>query len=604
MAEKESKAVESAAKTTEDGKILFIPAVGQGQGIGHLKRCAALVNRLKDKAWLYLPQKELLPKALVSSLPEQNILDKLPASHRIRLIVTDLRHTGKDLFLEYSERAVLIGLDEGGSVRALFPYLIDTFPLLRKESLPNAVFPYSSAVVKKRQKKIRFPIKRVLLSFGGEDPAGLTKILVHALLKFELFKPSEMTVVQGPLFRHEQWPEGLGVHKHVHNIEKLIKTHDLVITHFGLTCHEALAQGVPVIVFNPTVYHQKLTKNAVLPDIGIKNPKLKKLAKLLKDQELLQRIVDEYSSTLRGAQKSLSDFLLECKPCGSVLCPLCKKNQNMVVARFREKTYFRCTRCGMIYLLFCGSKPVDYAKSYFFEDYKKQYGRTYLEDFAFIQKLGRKRLNRILKILKIHNHVKLLDIGCAYGPFLTAAFQEGLETSGIDISEHSVRYVREQLGLNCSVLDIERAGRQFMQKNEARYDIVSMWFVIEHLTHLHKVLTIINRLLKKGGVFSFSTPSAAGISARKSLHRFLDKSPADHFTVWSPRHVKKQLALFGFSVKKIRITGHHVERFLPGTGRHVWLTKILSPVILLLSRLLNLGDTFEVYAIKESEGHE
>jgi 2-polyprenyl-3-methyl-5-hydroxy-6-metoxy-1,4-benzoquinol methylase len=439
------------------------------------------------------------------------------------------------------------------------------------------------------------------LSFGGEDPQGLTEIIAQVLLKHNIFKPAQMSLIQGPLFKHNRWPQGVRVYKHADDIAELIKMYDLVITHFGLTCYEALARGVPVILFNPTAYHETLTKQAGLPSIGVKKPKVKKLTLLLRNEQLFKRMLKHSKSGRGHSEQTLLNFLLSCKIKGAVSCPLCKKSSNRVVARFREKSYFRCSRCGMIYLLYCGSKPIDYTKNYFFQNYKQQYGRTYLEDFSFIQELGRVRINEIINLLKKSKPVNLLDIGCAYGPFLKAASQKGLNVRGIDISEEAVRYVRDKLGIHCQTLDFENIPTRFIKENKKRYDVVSMWYVIEHIQNLNRVLAVINSMLKKGGVFAFSTPAACGISARKNFFGFLQNSPADHFTVWAPRDVKKQLKLFGFSVKKIKSTGHHAERFLPQKGLFLWILKLCSPIILFLSKVFSLGDTFEVYAVKESE---
>jgi hypothetical protein len=59
---------------------------------------------------------------------------------------------------------------------------------------------------------------------------------------------------------------------------------------------------------------------------------------------------------------------------------------------------------------------------------------------------------------------------------------------------------------------------------------------------------------------------------------------------------KKALALAGFKVKKILVTGHHPQRF-PVLGKFAKNKK--SPVywiLLAISKIFGLGDSFEVYA--------
>ena len=113
------------------------------------------------------------------------------------------------------------------------------------------------------------------------------------------------------------------------------------------------------------------------------------------------------------------------------------------------------------------------------------------------------------------------------------------------------------------------------------------------------MLAEIRKLLQSGGVLAFSTPSCTGISGRSSLRRFLEHSPADHWTVWSPASCGKALEAAGFTVKKIIVSGHHPERF-PLLGKYARSKK--SPLywpLLAISTIFGLGDTFEVYAVRQ-----
>jgi 2-polyprenyl-3-methyl-5-hydroxy-6-metoxy-1,4-benzoquinol methylase len=261
----------------------------------------------------------------------------------------------------------------------------------------------------------------------------------------------------------------------------------------------------------------------------------------------------------------------------------------------------------MIYLIGFGQPEVHYDEGYFFSRYEKQYGKTYLEDFQSIKKAAAGRLKRIRRLVPVLAPAtpaspipRLLDVGCAYGPFLQAAAEWGFKACGLDVVEEAVRYVRDQLGIPCGVGDFTAEdGLDSIDGAELGFDVITMWYVIEHFPDTAAVLRRINSLLRIGGVFAFATPNAAGISGRKNRTRFLNNSPRDHFTVWSPRAAAGIFKRYGFQLRKIAVTGHHGERF-PWPGRLCPDSAIASGFSA-LSRLLRLGDTFEAYAVKQRD---
>lgn len=231
---------------------------------------------------------------------------------------------------------------------------------------------------------------------------------------------------------------------------------------------------------------------------------------------------------------------------------------------------------------------------------------------------------------------RLLDVGCAYGPFLQAACERGFQAAGVDVSPEAVAYVAGTLGLPARVLDFQAEGPPAAGTGGApveaggsaagmagdtaagpagpgggrpgggpdpflapgSWDALTFWFVLEHFQRLDFVLQRAARLLAPGGILALATPNARGISSRKDRRSFLAASPEDHFTVWSPRSARKVLRRYGLRVRRIRVTGHHPERFPAGILRIAGLRpKILEGA----SRLLGWGDTFEVYAQKTAE---
>ncbi|MDR1786504.1 MAG: class I SAM-dependent methyltransferase [Spirochaetaceae bacterium] len=188
----------------------------------------------------------------------------------------------------------------------------------------------------------------------------------------------------------------------------------------------------------------------------------------------------------------------------------------------------------------------------------------------------------------------ILDVGCAYGPFLAAAADAGWDAYGIDVSERAVAYVRDTLGFPAvpsSLEDFDPEGAFGVRE----FDAVTLWFVLEHLPDAGAALKKIRSLLKPGGLLAFSTPSASGVSARTNPQGFYGSSPRDHVTLWEPERARPILSSLGFDVLKIVSTGHHPERF-PRMERASG-DSLAFKALGLWSRVRSLGDTFEAYCV-------
>ena len=164
------------------------------------------------------------------------------------------------------------------------------------------------------------------------------------------------------------------------------REHDMLVTHFGIAAFEALASGIPVVLFNPTRYHARLGAAAGFPSIGTGTPRPSELERLVRDPARMQALVEEFNATAgteRG--RNLSRVLRSLSRIGSEACPVCSHQGNPVIARFPDRTSRHCRACGIMSLESFAETRKKYDSGYFSSEYKAQYGRTYLEDFDSIR---------------------------------------------------------------------------------------------------------------------------------------------------------------------------------------------------------------------------
>jgi len=662
--------------------ILIVPACERGRGGGHLIRSLLILQALQANgrdAFLWVPdylKDDFLQRfrEFFNFLDSPRLLSREDdlKSRSWDFIVLDRYKTNGKEFIFFSGFAPVIGIDEGGPFRNRFDFLIDLLPSLEKAG-PNLFSPALLSLPRNRRPDTAGGETdsnrafRILISFGAEDSAGMGIAAARGLKPDRLL---EVTLVS-PIPPHdsrgdlEELP-GITVMGRIPHLRERLAEYDLLVTHFGLGAFEAVYARLPVIIISPSPYHERLSREAGFFSLGIGIGAGGRLGKLVRDfgsaekpgllktlERKSREIADRYG-LWEDQKETIASFLCRVSPRSPHVCPVCGKPRSVpVLARFPEESYRRCPHCGVIYLSRLGEPPIEYEKDYFFSDYKKQYGKTYLEDFPGLVETGKRRLEHIKKILNFNFYKKnivksspknlprsytevhgarsqnflktlcnsvysvvsifihqinqyflskvetrklsVLDIGCAYGPFLAAAAQCGFFPAGVEPAPDAARYVKEELGFPCYQGFFPAAIN-----SSGGFDAVTMWYVIEHFEEAGKILTEVHGLLKSGGALAFSTPSFSGISGRKSLASFLKSSPPDHFTVWSPKICAWILRRYGFRLRKIVVTGHHPERF-PLFGRFANPAKKgpLYRFLLFISRLFRLGDTFEVYAVKE-----
>lgn len=630
--------------------VLFVPSVRAGRGTGHLRRCLDLAKKIGGFVYIESDSdlKEcdlcgdfvdpILEEALKGGLNEFQIvrpaknaddfsIEKM-LSHGATwdLVVADLFKSEKSQLQKLSALGTLCSIDDGGECDAA-DFLLDIIPSYNLRRAPNLQNPALVPLPKKRKSARSDSVKNALVVNGGEGNAEIALRAARALSKNKI----DVTVILPGGFSSEKkfGDEKIKIVPPVCDLRERLCEYDLIFTHYGFTAFEAVAAKCRVILFATSALHKKLSRKYGFACVGKNEISEKKMRSLLENpsrltSEYFENVFSESENEIPREKKfGWNEILQGLATAQKFDCPVCgeKSSHGKIVARTFAHTFRRCPKCKMIYLAFSTDSRVQYEKNYFEGEYKNQYGRTYLEDFDSIKAQGARRVRIIKKILakKKFNSAKtpasknkiagatinyslstinLLDVGCAYGPFLSAASEAGFSPFGSDISVAAVNYVKNDLGFSCvnaSFLDFD-SEKEF---GVSQFDALTMWYVIEHVQDLKSALTSANKFLKRGGVFAFSTPSASGVSAHFSRRKFFEQSPRDHYSIWEIRGSKKILKLFGLKIKKIVSTGIHAERIPLFEKHEIQKGTFLFSLAVILCKMFKLGDTYEVYCVKE-----
>lgn len=575
-------------------------AANKKLGMGHFQRSLWLAkifqNEFSVKPFFLInphsQTEEILRKEKISFKTIKDPEEEKNALEQFRdsLLIVDKRDTDYGFYSKFPFLSV--GIDNHGKDSQYFDYVIQPLPF--RDSIQSnldgpqyLIFPDS--FWNYQQQKIIRPVKKILASFGESDPADLSYLI------YELFQRIKETyvvqIVLGPFYEGKlkniksAFPH-IKITPAQTDLYQPIHSSDMVITHFGLTAYESNLLGTPVFLLNPDSYHQGLTQKSDFPNAGV--------GSAMRIEEIREKLVKFISrpffAAIDGPSKGNYQFKTALKQIlnkKKSRCPVCSEyGSKAVFRRELDNIYF----CEKDRLFFRNAdyecQTINYGTNYFVEDYQKQYGKTYEEDRANIDKLNRPRLDQIIRLIKKTDRKQnLLEIGCALGFFLDMARKTNLfDTEGIEISNFAVNYAKYKLNLK-----VEQGDFLSSQPPYPYYDVLSMWYYIEHNQDIHSAIKKIKESLKIGGILALSTPNGDGISSRKNRTAYAEKIPGDHYFEFSPAALKTLLAKEGFKMISLRFTGVHPARWFKNCP------KFLYPLLRFLMKKLHLGDTFEAY---------
>jgi len=194
----------------------------------------------------------------------------------------------------------------------------------------------------------------------------------------------------------------------------------------------------------------------------------------------------------------------------------------------------------------------------------------------------------------------LFDVGAATGILLALARRRGWEPAGIEPSSWAVGEAARRYGISLSEGALETASLP-----PDRYAAVTMVDFIEHTPLPFEALARARSILRPSGVLVLVTPDIHSRAARLAGRRWWHLRPA-HVAFFSRQSLRVVLRRAGFSIASERryswtFSLHYLLSRRPG-----WEARLKKAgTVSFLKRIpikLALGDSFEVYAVKDNRG--
>lgn len=285
-------------------------------------------------------------------------------------------------------------------------------------------------------------------------------------------------------------------------------------------------------------------------------------------------------------------------------CLFCGEHDERV--RFHDGAFrvVECAHCALVYVN--PRLPEErlhemYQEDYWSSDRAKDFGYTaYLADAELYLRTYAMR-SRVIDTYK-PTPGSVLDLGCAAGFFLKVMADKGWDASGLEISAPMVAYATEQLGLG----DVRRGDLLSIDfADDARFDVVTLWDVIEHLERPDQHLARAASLLTDDGILVLETQNVASRWARLTGPKWQHYKHEEHLYHFSPPTLQRLLEDAGLEVLENtpRRGGKYVslDFVVERVGKiHPALSVLASPLKLIggSSLYINLRDEMVVVARK------
>lgn len=233
----------------------------------------------------------------------------------------------------------------------------------------------------------------------------------------------------------------------------------------------------------------------------------------------------------------------------SVTCDICGGTHQELMFTGSDRLFgiegefplVRCQDCGLI---FVSPRPTyaEMARFYPQDDYDLYNKAAGLKDRS-MDELGRLLGPRKGKIDKYQPAGRLLDIGFGDGSFLYFMKECGWEVAGVDFNEKMVGMVKEEIGIDARVGELEDAD--FAKE---AFDVVTLWGVLEHVQSPRRTIEEIGRITPDGALLVIYTQNASASEARWLGQDWFIYEVPRHLYSFTPDSLAKLLAPAGFSV--------------------------------------------------------
>lgn len=200
---------------------------------------------------------------------------------------------------------------------------------------------------------------------------------------------------------------------------------------------------------------------------------------------------------------------------------------------------FTCPGCSLRFVHARPSERMDYDLAYDSPEYQ----RTQLESLmasadpsAFA---GHPTYRPFFREVEKRPGARLLDVGCGLGRFCHGAYSEGWDVTGIDVSDRAIEIARR-----FARFPVYKSAVEEVLEGGERFDVVTAFEVLEHLSEPVQFLSRVRRLLRSPGQIFCTVPNWDCRAIQTTIK--LDWMPPFHLLFFTRSALRYAVQLSGF----------------------------------------------------------
>ncbi|MCI5144595.1 MAG: class I SAM-dependent methyltransferase [Candidatus Electrothrix sp. AR3] len=229
-------------------------------------------------------------------------------------------------------------------------------------------------------------------------------------------------------------------------------------------------------------------------------------------------------------------------------CPVCGSPKRTALMQKCGIEIVQCQQCTLGY-----AKKIPYNTNDVYADlqYLGQAKRDYEQNITYrMERFAKERVDILCKWSgRSPEDCTLLDIGCGTGWFLDFCQQQGYTVSGQEFGKELAQYTAERLGTtiwSCPVTDIDQASR---------FDIITLFDVLEHTPDPVDMLYQVKRLLQPGGTSLIFVPNLHSLGSAILQEESALVAPAEHLLYFTKKSIQSLSEKVGLEVLHMETKG-------------------------------------------------